>query len=212
MVQHWPRGRNARCSVSTSRPSGHSAATPSQQRSHGAPLREKCKVGVIAPQRKPDSGRIRPTVLRPDASDIHKPSNVATSASIRSIINLLLEDALGAATIDKKKLCLDLFRRTGHISRRFRRLRRGAITIDLSKHPLLDLLNSTLQDIIVVWIRSGKVAVIFMAPVCARWSRARSGPLDCPGPLPHCGQINSFLEDQILGRMTKHVLMMETAW
>ena len=79
---------------------------------------------------------------------------------------------------------LDIFGRSGHVARSFRRRGRAAVVIDIAKHSCLDVLDPIVQQTVLGWLRSGKVLAVFLAPFCGSWSRARRGPIDYSGPPP----------------------------
>ena len=71
---------------------------------------------------------------------------------------------------------LDLFGGTGSVSRAWRRMGHGSVLIDVSAHESLNINDVRLQRIILGWIRSRRVHMVFLAPPCSSWSRARRGP------------------------------------
>ncbi len=130
------------------------------------------------------SGAVRPDHGPPAAPGVRPTEAASKAAQVRTVLNLLFHDARRLASIDKAKVCLDIFGGTGNVARRWRRLKRASIVIDTAKHPLLDVLDLTVQKTILGWLTSCKVSAVFLAPVCATWSRARRGPDDYSGPPP----------------------------
>ena len=101
-----------------------------------------------------------------------KESNIGVAARLHAHFRRALRNA----THDRKRVYLELFAGVGHVSKFLHKKGYAVITVDIIHGPEFDVLNKSVFNTIVGWIKSGAVAGVWLGTPCASWSRARHGP------------------------------------
>ena len=101
----------------------------------------------------------------------HPPQDsVRADAAVDLYLTRLLNRATGAATRHGRLVALELFGGRGNLTPLWRQTGLGTVTIDLRRHPLLDVACPSLIRRLRGWVRSSLVRTVWISPPQETWS------------------------------------------
>ena len=134
--------------------------------------------------RRDDPGQLSSLALPSRSHRTLRSANPATSArptrppqdparadaAVDLYLTRLLARATGAATRHGRLVALELFGGRGNLTPLWRQTGLGTVTIDLRRHPLLDVACPSLMRRLRGWVRSSLVRMVWISPPQDTWS------------------------------------------